>query len=1063
MDHRDEALIETDDGKPASSAPGTGEKLARQGYGYQDRAAAERILSALRDERTQGGPRLEGVKLADELAGRVDDCVLVWPDRIEGNSIKWSRDQAPLNWGGLVGKSGLLRELADGFQELKRNYSGRRVGVRLQTRYPAEDAESGRIVTDIGVAEFLHQHWVAGALAADSGPVRQAWDVVRAQTKLSGEALDKFVNACELCLGVPEPPVVESDDLESRHYRQQLDALQEKLSTWHSRHPDTDFVSREFLLDAIGLLPYEPALAQSFPSPTIPYERNQSAAESLQQLLRCRDRGYVAVTGTAGAGKSTLVQDVLVGQEDTVFVPYFAYLPGGEGDPRDRGEALTFFQSVVARLDRAFTRGSSIEIGSVDHGRHALRQHMECASKRFSESGCKTVLLVDGLDHVTREVGLRHSLMRQLPHPDQFPPGFLIVLSARPEALLPGAIGSAISNAVNASENQVQIEGLSREEVHQIAAKERTDASDTDREALYRESRGNPLVLTYLFNIVKSSRSDTFAEAIQDAASFRGDIDEFYAEALGEPLEDAETRQLLGLLCRAANTIPTDWLKDWPESIDVENLYQAVLAPFVRVEAGNLSFIHNSLVSFLIERTRSPLPGTNHVTEERAFHSKLAERSAGRECSDALGREHLFHLSRAGRLPEVLESSKSNWFRMSVWEFVPYMVVRPVMLETLRVAWELQEWGHIVRLVLLDAELAQRSGQLEPDELCREFLKLEEHDRALAQIRSNGQLLIEPVAALRMARRLWFYADRREDQRLREASWRLYLDAKPISQLLFGEPMKTRPFDDDAWDLMAAWSFVAPLFEPVEQVVRQMLALSISADDKEGFDASAARANMLYGALRTVIRAKSGADSEACLLQAVEETEQAEWVLAAKLLCARQGEATVPTSSLMEAFESCDGESSLGLGLELAEHLHANGNNDEARMIVEATDAVRFEPHSHGPFLGQGNLQPAVSQAFLHERLGLGQAAARKIEKNRDEAMARIERAAQALGLLLSHAGAEKPPDRLRDRIRDVLFYATRPVAREDYNERHSVFVDGSRHALFAKLLVTHQSDNAAC
>ena len=1033
------------------SAPGTGEKLARQGYGYQDKAAAERILTALRNERTRGGPRLVRVKLADELAGRVDDCVLIWPDRVEGNSIKWSKDQAPLNWGALLGESGLLRELADGFHKLRRNYPRRRVGVRLQTRYPAEDAESGRLVPRISVAEFLQQHWAAGADAADTDEVRQAWSVVEDHTGLSGEALNEFVKACELCLGVPEPPIIESDDLESRHYRQQLDALQEKLSTWHSRHPDADFVSREFLLEAIGLPPYETALTQSFPSPPIPYEQNQTAAEELQRLLRSRDRGYVAVTGTAGAGKSTLVQDVLIGQEDVVFVPYFAYLPSGEGDPKDRGEALSFFQSVVARLDRIFTGRSSIGIGSVEHGRFALRQHMEYARERFAESGRKTVLLVDGLDHVTREIGLRDSLLHHLPHPDQLPPGFQIVLSARSEALLASAIGSAISNAVNASENQILVEGLSREEVHQIAARERTDASDADREALYRESRGNPLVLTYLFNIVESAPTNGFAEAIQDTASFEGDIDAFYADALGEPLEDAETRQLLALLCRAAPAIPTDWLQGWPESKDVENLYQALLAPFVQEEAGNLSFIHNSLVSFLIERTRSPLPGSDHGTEERAFYSALAERSANRECSDALGREHLFHLSRAGRLPEVLEAAKSSWFRMSVREFVPYAVVRPVVLEAVRVAWELREWGHVVRLVLLDAELAQRSGQLEPEELCHELLKLEKHDLALAQIQSNGKLLVERLAALGMARKLWFYADRREDQRLREASGRLYQDAKPIGHLIFGEPLKTHPYDDDAWNLIEAWSFAAPLFDAVEEVVRQVRALRISTSDKEGFDASAARAGLLYRSLRTVTRAELGADSEACLLQAIEETKQAECVLAAKLLCAIHGETTLPVSSLMEAFESCDGESDLGL--ELAEYLHANGNNDEARMIVEAMDIVRFEPHSHGPFLGRRSIQHAVSQSFLRERLGLGQADGRTIENGRDEAMARIERAAQTLGLLLSHAGSEKPPGRFRDRIRDVLFYIARPIARNDYAERHSYFVDGSRHAVLAELL----------
>lgn len=1047
MDHRDEALSEMDDRAPASPAPGAGEKLARRGYGYQDKAAADRILRALRDELRTGAVRLEGVKLADELAGRVDDCVLVWPDRVEGNSIKWRSDQKSLNWGPLVGTAGLLRELANGFQVLKKNYPRRQVTVRLQTSNPAETSNSGRLVRGVSVAQFLHEHWTAGAEAADTEVVRKAWEAIEAHTGLSGDALDEFVNACELCFGVPESPIIGSDNLESRHYRQQFNALQAKLATWHSNHPGADIVPREFLLDAIGLPPYEPALVQRFPSPAIPYERNQSAAERLQHMIRNRDGGYVAVTGSAGAGKSTLVQDVLH-REDTNFVPYFAYLPNGEGDPRDRGEALTFFKSVVARLDTVFPGGSGIGVGNVPHGRYALRQHMEYAGKAFAESGRKTVLLVDGLDHVAREVGLRDSLMHQLPHPDQFPPGFLLVLSTRPEALLPGAIGSAVSEAVNAPENQVQVEGLSRKEVHQIAAKERPDASDADREALYRESRGNPLVLTYLFNVVETSPTDTFAEVIQNTASFTGDIDAFYADALGKQLEDSETRRLLGLLCRAAPTIPTDWLREWPESHAVEDLYQAVLAPFILEEAGNLSFIHNSLVSFLIERTRSALPGTDDVAEERAFYSELAERSAGRECTDPLGREHLFHLSRAHRLPEVLETAKSSWFRMSVRGFVPYPAVRPVVLEATRVAWELQEWAHIVRLVLLDAELAQRSGHLEPEELCREFLRLGEHELALAQVRSSGQLLIDPKGSLSMARPLWSYAERRNDQWLREASQRLYLDAKPMGQLLFGEPLKTRGFDDDVWDLMFAWSSAAPLFEPVEEVVRQVRALIISVEDVGTIDAMDARADMLCRSLRTAVSAKLGAAAEECLLRAIKETERVEWELCAMLLCARQGKTTVPASSLLEAFRNCDKGSDLGL--ELAEHLHAIRELVEARKLVQSFAPVRFDYPNDGPFWVHGNLWPAVVQACLRERLGLGQCSYRAIEDGRDEAMARVERAAQRLGTLLSCAEADKPPASLRDRFREVLFYASRPVEVADYDVELTHFVDGSRRAIFS-------------
>ncbi len=95
-----------------------GERRARWGYGYQDKVATERILSILKEDLRSGEAAFEGVRLADLQAGRADDFVLVWRKRVEGNSIKWSQDATPLNWGELIGTGGLLRELADGWKRL---------------------------------------------------------------------------------------------------------------------------------------------------------------------------------------------------------------------------------------------------------------------------------------------------------------------------------------------------------------------------------------------------------------------------------------------------------------------------------------------------------------------------------------------------------------------------------------------------------------------------------------------------------------------------------------------------------------------------------------------------------------------------------------------------------------------------------------------------------------------------------------------------------------------------------------------------------------------------------
>jgi hypothetical protein len=102
-----------------------GERRARWGYGYQDKVATDRLLRILKDDLRGGSAVFEGVRLADLQAGRVDDFVLVWSRQVEGNSIKWSREASAMNWGDLIGTEGLIRELAEGFLELRRKWPDR--------------------------------------------------------------------------------------------------------------------------------------------------------------------------------------------------------------------------------------------------------------------------------------------------------------------------------------------------------------------------------------------------------------------------------------------------------------------------------------------------------------------------------------------------------------------------------------------------------------------------------------------------------------------------------------------------------------------------------------------------------------------------------------------------------------------------------------------------------------------------------------------------------------------------------------------------------------------------
>ena len=211
--------------------PAMGERYARLGYGYQDCAATELVFRAVKDEMRSGGARLEGVRLADKLAGRVDDCVLVWETRVQGNSIKWRDGGPPMGWAELVGSDGLLKELAEGYRVLKQTWTSRRVQVRLQTSYPTSQSMRGRLVKDLSVADFVAKHWGRGPRAADDEPVRAAWRKVELSTGLHGRELEEFARACELSPGVSEPHMQTADSEESRAHQRQFDRVHRALAT----------------------------------------------------------------------------------------------------------------------------------------------------------------------------------------------------------------------------------------------------------------------------------------------------------------------------------------------------------------------------------------------------------------------------------------------------------------------------------------------------------------------------------------------------------------------------------------------------------------------------------------------------------------------------------------------------------------------------------------------------------------------------------------------------------------------------------------------------------------
>ena len=1014
----------------------------------------------MREDLRGGTTAFEGVSLADPGAGRVDDFVLVWNEAVEGNSIKWSADGARFTWGDLIGTSGLLRDLANGWECLQSQWAGRTISVRLQTNRPASDnRHHAQLIPSFSVAEFVATHWAAGPGTADSSDKHEAWRKIAEHVGLSGPELSNFVAQCELAFDMAEPPTARPDTHDGRHYRKQFDSLHKAIATWLTNNREDNFIEREYLLSAIGLRSSRFGLIQRFPDPQIPYERNHDAGDRLRDLVDAIPSGYVTVTGPAGVGKSTLVQDVLTDSAHPFFVPYYAFLPSTEGN-RDRAEALTFFQDVAARLDRFDSKRRSLGVTELGQGRDALRHHMSEANSRYVLNGQKTILLIDGLDHAMRELSLQAPMLQELPRPSEIPQGFLIILSCQPQALVSGAIPPAVAAVVGEDSKRVEVSGLSRQDVHNLVSKFQKQTTGSERDMLHDACLGNPLILTYLLSIFEQTDDRTVNEAIELAGKYAGDMDEYYRERLSGCLQDGKTRKVLGLLCRAAPTLPTAWLEDWPEGEAIGDLYKRVLAPFAQAEDGQVKFIHHSLIAFLKSETRSRLPASDPDKSERKFYSILADRSSDRSCIDPVGRARVDYLRRAGRHSDVVEQVSSAWVRAATYGFLPFDHIRPILLAGHAAASEMGNWGHTLRLVLLSHELGERSSRVDAVKLANAQLDLDNPMLALSQIRSEGRLLVKESDALKFAGTLWWYARQKDLADLESASRTLYLQAKPISLIYSGEP-KEAASDDDRLATVRAWSEVAVLFEQPSVVSEeiQSIILTPSQDSYEP-DLLTIRANLLFSALDTAIDADLDPTDCQAFIKPIQALGLGTWCFAAQFRLAESRPSAVNMDSLRAAYEESETDDDLDLAF--AWFLNSYGDHAGASKIVRRLRHIRFEPHRESHSWGFSDVTYTVQLRCLQELLDVPEGDVFGATDEREEACVRAEQTARQLGYRLALAAKGQVSVDRHALLRSLLLFHNRPVHLDTVSPHNAYTLRMSRNAIYERVSILAKAMDAS-
>ncbi|MDQ0008281.1 hypothetical protein J2T07_000440 [Luteibacter jiangsuensis] len=721
---------------PPTTAPAEGERRAIRGYTRQYGSAAAAIYHGL-----QRGD-LRWVGLADRCAGIADDVVLGYDTEAIGHQFKSSRDPVAFRIGTLLtGANGLLPGLVLAWQELRASCPGLRIRLRLVVSDTPSDTD--RFGEACGTTRQFVADWQEHPERTLAQWRTTPWsafiDDLRIASGLPDGEFEGFFQHLELVHG-DEPDFATRYGITDRT-QAQVDRIAERLPNLVALVPERDRWSRAEFLQEMGWRDTEPRHRHQFPvGATV--QRNPETEAQLQSVIRANVSGYASLVGPPGSGKSTLLQIALEAEPQLVVVRYLAFVPG-DAQGIGRGESADFHEDLIAALRNTGLQGLRFRRESAHDRREELETLLWQAGERYQADGLRTLIIVDGLDHVPREERPERSFLADLPLPTSVPSGVLFVLGTQRVEL--SDIPPAVQEQARSPDRLVEMASLSPAAIAALA-----DATgllpSISRTRLRELSQGHPLATHYLLQaLLAADDEDTRERILCDGFEYVGDIDALYRAALRGLDQEAEVLDILGLIARAEAPLDLRQLEGAYSAAAIERAFGRV-RHLLRRSGEGWSVFHNSFRMFVtrLERIRYGVPDAEYSTRLYRQLVSVAEQSGPTSPQRFLVARYLM---RAGAHQEALALATPAMLRAQYLEGRAPSAIRDDIRLAFRSLMAIVDPTAAFKLILASDEMARRSDAFdEPDDSLVALIALGELEAAedfLDEVGGDGYLVVD--------------------------------------------------------------------------------------------------------------------------------------------------------------------------------------------------------------------------------------------------------------------------------------------------------------------------------
>lgn len=649
------------------------------------------------------------IGVADRSAGIADDLVLGFDGLVIGHQFKTSRFPAPFRIVTLLtGAEGLLKPLIDAWQGLRKHYPGSRVQIRfVVSDYPSDSDTPGDALPPHSAA-FLADFELNPHRSLDEW--RQAgWgrlvDALHQASGLDESPFEQFLQDLKILHGAAAD-FVQLHKLSSEQAR--LAAEIAKLLPDLVRDVrDKDKWSRDELLGELGWRdPAKTRHIHRFPVGAH-VQRNRDTEVALLDTMKAVSQGYVALVGPPGSGKSTLLQMTLATEPDIRLVRYLAFVPGtaqGVG----RGEADDFLEDVGTQLRTGGLVGVRLRDTSQTERREQFGALLKQAGERFERDGVRTIIVVDGLDHIPREERPARSLLSELPLPNVVPAGVIFVLGSQRLDLV--GLPPAVAEQAGAPGRLVTMRPLSRDAVAKMADVLGLDAA-IPRPRIAELSLGHPLATRYLIQALLRADAVQREALLAGSMPFDGEIDAVYAAAWREVANDPDAARVLGFIARAEAPLSLSLLSTIVDERAIERALVVSRHLLVQSPQG-WSVFHNSFRLFIIAKPRISLGSVDVGYQERVYRELAGlARTAPPESPQRW--LELRYLARAGDGAAVLALATPQRFRRELAQGRGIDAIHSDIRLALLAARSTYDATALTRLLLCRDEVSRRTTALE--------------------------------------------------------------------------------------------------------------------------------------------------------------------------------------------------------------------------------------------------------------------------------------------------------------------------------------------------------------